>query len=296
MVFLMSGAPCQASSVAAAASTMRTTPGQGAMPVSLSHYPTLLWDDLGGLVTAPVHFGRRDWEAAALGVALVGAVRTQDATLRRDVRGTNNDARGLQFANDFRPYSQYGSIALPIAGWIAGAAFDHPRLEAISQDGLESIVLAAGVVTPVLKVAFGRERPRQGGGPDAWFQGGASFPSGEVTEVAALAGALVSHDHSLPVQALAWGMVGATGWERMRLDAHWASDFVAAGLLGGMVGHWVAARHRPDAAEDGAAAESSRHGALAASPDAPVRHRLLIEPVVLAPTPGARGLGLRIDF
>ena len=84
------------------------------------------------------------------------------------------------------------------------------------------------------KYGFGRLRPNQDAHDhDAFFRGGQSMFSGEVTPVFGLAAGVSEYfDNrwyvSLPVYSLAL----LDGFGRMGHDAHWFSDVVGAALLG----------------------------------------------------------------
>jgi membrane-associated phospholipid phosphatase len=85
-----------------------------------------------------------------------------------------------------------------------------------------------------IKAAFGRLRPYQDGhSHTAFFRGGASFVSGDVTPMFGLAaGISESFDNEWYVAAPAYSLALLDGFGRMGHDAHWFSDVVGAGLLG----------------------------------------------------------------
>jgi membrane-associated phospholipid phosphatase len=149
------------------------------------------------------------------------------------------------WASAIRPLGQEGGLGLAFLAWSAGKATGHDEISAIGEDSLEATIVAAGFVTPLLKLAVGRDRPRSGH-PSESFSGGAeSFPSGEVTEAFAMASVIAAHSRRRWVDALAWGAAGSIAWERLRLDAHWASDVTAGALIGAGIGRWVVRRNHP---------------------------------------------------
>ena len=103
----------------------------------------------------------------------------------------------------------------------------------------------AGILAPLVKELVGRERPRKDLGSTS-FGNGQSFPSGEVTQAFAIASVVSAHSQRKWVKGLAWTLAGATAWQRMEMDAHWASDVAAGALLGAGVGRWVVRRNRGD--------------------------------------------------
>jgi membrane-associated phospholipid phosphatase len=95
----------------------------------------------------------------------------------------------------------------------------------------------AGIATLVnvgIKAAFGRLRPSQDHHDhDAFFHGGQSFVSGDVTPMFALAcGVSEYYDNRWYVAIPAYSLALLDGFGRMGHDAHWFSDVVGAALLG----------------------------------------------------------------
>ncbi len=224
-------------------------PDQGA--TSTAGFAKRLEHDLLPLVAAPAHWQRHDWTHFAAGLALVGTARVFDGRVRESVRMDPGETQPGWYPA-LRSFGQAGGLALLGAGWIAGHFSHRPEVVATAQDGLEAVILAAGVITPALKLAAGRARPNQGEGPASFqpFGGDLSFPSGEVTEAFAIASVIAAHTEHLWLQGTVWTLAGAVGWERLRLDAHWSSDVVAGALIGGAVGNWVVHRHAPAGASE----------------------------------------------
>lgn len=247
----------RSSSATRPVATPAWTPGDAAVPSTVGtispptvgRFAVRTGRDLVALFEAPAHLSRRQWAYVGAGVALVGASSLLDDRARKVVR-RDADPEDLRFPKAIRPLGQEGGLILLGATWAGGHAFHKPGIVAASQDGLEAALLAAGVVTPLLKAVTGRSRPRQGDGSNSFhpFGGSESFPSGEVTEAFAIASAVSAHSHHRWLDGTVWTLAGLTAWERMRLDAHWTSDVVAGALIGTAVGRWVVHRHRPRAA------------------------------------------------
>jgi len=202
--------------------------------------------DLAPLLVAPSRWQGNDWRHFAEGLALIATARVFDPRLR-DAAVERPGHPSPRWYPGLRSFGHGGGLVLLGAGWIAGRAIDRPEVVATAQDGLEAAILAAGIVTPALKLTTGRARPEQGEGPGSLhpFGGDLSFPSGEVTQAFAIASVISAHTDRRWLQGAVWTIAGAVGWERMRLDAHWASDVVAGALIGASVGHWVVHRHEP---------------------------------------------------
>ncbi len=94
----------------------------------------------------------------------------------------------------------------------------------------------AGIATLIdigIKAGFGRLRPSQSPSHTAFFHGGQSFVSGDVTPLFALAaGVSEYYDNAWYISIPIYSLALLDGFGRMGHDAHWFSDVVGAALLG----------------------------------------------------------------
>jgi membrane-associated phospholipid phosphatase len=204
-----------------------------------------LRDDVVSLAMVPLEWEGADWRKLGLGVLAVGAVSVFDERVNEWSDRTRSDST-VRAIEAYRPLGEEGGLALLGAAWLAGRATGRPKLTAVAEDGLEATILAAGVLTPILKLTFGRARP--GDTARAYELGGSgrSFPSGETAQAFAIASVIAAHSESRWVRGLAWSSAGLVGLGRVGLDGHWASDVAAGALIGASVGRWVVRRNRPD--------------------------------------------------
>jgi len=212
-----------------------TAVGDGLRPL-----PLRVAIDLGDLIKLPAHAKGKAWAKFGLGLGLIGALYSVDESVRTGLDPDQIDST----TRDIRPLGQEVGLAFIASTWAIGKLADKPTAFRIGRDGVEATILAAGILSPLLKGAVGRERPRENLGHDVFGGSGESFPSGEVTEAFAIASVVSAHSRRRWVKAVAWTLAGATAWERVELDAHWASDVGAGALLGGAVGHWAVHRNR----------------------------------------------------
>src|SRR5699024_3634627 len=106
-----------------------------------------------------------------------------------------------------------------------------------------------GVSVFVLKRVFQRPRPSQTSDPNLWFQGccgNNSFPSGEVTGMAALVTPFVleyGHDHPW-----VWALEALPLYDsiaRMKTRGHWQTDVLAGWAIGTAIGWYAHSRKIP---------------------------------------------------
>ena len=121
------------------------------------------------------------------------------------------------------------------------------RLGELSWQAIDSMLLTIAA-TQVLKATFSRTRPDQTNDPAKFFQGNGnrSFPSGEVSNLAAIAMPFaLEYGSERPwVVAAASALVAYDAVARVKTRGHWPSDVIAGALLGGGIG-W-AVHHRID--------------------------------------------------
>lgn len=160
--------------------------------------------------------------------ALFGASYSLDQTIRSHLRsmgGSNADI--LQNLS----YASIGTAAG--LTYLYGLYADDTRVRETMITGGEGAVFAT-LLDLGIKDAFGRLRPRQDHHSHTqFFDGGASFVSGDVTPVFGLAaGISEAFDNRWYVALPAYSLALTDGFGRIGHDAHWFSDVVGAALLG----------------------------------------------------------------
>jgi hypothetical protein len=149
------------------------------------------------------------------------------------------------WAQKYQNVLEYGAIAVELGGGIYFGR-DQPLGQTFWQS-VDSTAVSA-VSAEILKYAFSRARPNQGGNPNRWFQGACcdSFPSGEVTVQASFVTPLiVNYARSNP---WVWSLEVLplyTAIARLKNQAHWQSDVIAGWALGTAVGYWSTRREVP---------------------------------------------------
>lgn len=141
-----------------------------------------------------------------------------------------------------RQYQQdleIGVVAVEVAGslWLG----NDDRLGHVFWQTVDSSIIS-GLITGALKYSTGRARPYQSNDPNAWFKGTKfqSFPSGEVTlQSSFVTPFIVNYFKEDPwILALeALPIYDAIG--RLKSQAHWQSDVIAAGMIGTGIGYWT---------------------------------------------------------
>lgn len=134
---------------------------------------------------------------------------------------------------------QYGAALLVLGG--AMWEGNESRLGKTFWKASESMIIGS-LASATGKLVFQRSRPRELNGPDAWFSGTSSksFPSGEVTHITSIVVPFIAEykdDHPA-----VWGLAALPIYDsiaRMKSQAHWQSDVLAAMALGTAIGLYV---------------------------------------------------------
>jgi len=161
--------------------------------------------------------------------------------------------------NHYKTFSDYGVASLIGAG--AGMylmSFPAHR-ERWRETGFLAgeAALNSLVTVEALKYSFGRERPYQGSGSGAFFQGGSSFPSEHAAAAWSIAG-VFAHEYPGTIPSLfAYGMASAVSFSRIHAHQHFPSDVLIGSVLGYLISQNIYRRHH-DVELGGSAFESPR--------------------------------------
>ena len=206
--------------------------------VSPPNYGRLLLHDARYVLTSPARWDQHDWrDAGLMGLAVVGTAVLLDRPVQNAVQRSKNRTSD-NIARFFEPFGAEYSLVVLGGFYLAGSVNDDPKAKAVAQDGVAASLIAAGLITPALKLAVGRSRPAQGEGTHRFrpFGSNASFPSGHVTQAFAVASVIAAHYESPWVKTAAYGVAGLVGYARVYHNAHFASDVLASAAIGSLVG------------------------------------------------------------
>ncbi|HEY8020471.1 MAG TPA: phosphatase PAP2 family protein [Thermoanaerobaculia bacterium] len=235
----------EAESPPAAADTAASPPAAAASPSPALSYPRLVLSDLRHELGAPLRWRAREWGWFSLAVSGVGVAALADRSVR-DSEQRDHSRLADAVARDFEPLGSAGAFGVLGAFYLAGVVGHDDRGRAVGEDGLAASLIAAGILTPVLKDLAGRQRPHQTSKTFDFtpFGGGASFPSGHTTEAFAVASVIATDYHSGWISAVSYGSAALVGFARVHHQAHFLSDVTASAFIGTAVGRSVALFNR----------------------------------------------------
>jgi membrane-associated phospholipid phosphatase len=159
--------------------------------------------------------------------ALWGGSFTLDQTLRSHLRSMSSSDADLLENISYGSVSAGTALLYGYGLWYGDSRARRYALNAGVGAGIASL-LAIGI-----KAAFGRLRPSQTSSHTAFFDGGQSFVSGDVTPMFALAAGVSEYfNNQWYVATPVYSLALLDGFGRMGHNAHWFSDVVGAALLG----------------------------------------------------------------
>src|SRR5712692_2681108 len=156
-----------------------------------------------------------------------GATAALIATDHRGSQQLPNTGDQVAFS---RRISRLGAeyTLVPIAGgfYLSGILARQSKLSDTGFLGAEALVDGL-IVSEVLKVATGRQRPIEGDGGGHFFHGSDAFPSGHTIGSFALASVIAHQYHdNKAIVILAYGLATVVGASRFSARQHSASDIV----------------------------------------------------------------------
>ncbi|MEA2337833.1 MAG: hypothetical protein QOE82_1840 [Thermoanaerobaculia bacterium] len=212
---------------------------------SLKHEAVRYARDAKSLAAAPLHWDRDQWTRFGEGSAAVLALYATDRQTSDYVQRHRSSSTD-QFAKDITPFGGHRALQLSVLMIAAGAGLHDTTVRDAGRDSFESELLAAGIVTPLLKLAFGRARPIQNEGShsfhpfDKHFD---SFPSGHATNAFAFATAIAGHYDGWVVPTIVYTLASGVAVSRVNDHVHFPSDVLAGALIGHAVAKGILARH-----------------------------------------------------
>jgi len=221
-----------------------------------------LASDIKRYFTAPLHWNRSDWAWFGGALVAVGATHHYDTQVRTHFLKTLTSAptTSSKDVQDAIP-----AAAVFVATWGYANLIDDRNGRAEAWAMLEAVGLAS-VSGYALKYAVGREGPDRTSDPNQWRKGGGnSFPSVHSSAAFAVGTVLAesgSDDYRWMRRVLGYGLGAATGYERLKHNAHWLSDTVAGAALGVASAHFAMNRRDRTDEETGLRVVPLERGAM----------------------------------
>jgi membrane-associated phospholipid phosphatase len=202
-----------------------------------------IWTDQKAIWTSPFRMNRR--QALTIALPLAAATAGLIATDSRTSKWLPNTPDQVNWSQRFSEFGAVYTLALVTGGpLVGGKIIDRPDYTQIGRNALEA--LANSMITNyALKGITGRERPNAVSGAGKFWHGGQSFPSGHTMNSWAVALAIARTPKCPRWFAItSYIMATAISFSRYSANKHFASDILVGGVVGGLIGNYVAKRHR----------------------------------------------------
>lgn len=201
-----------------------------------------LFSDIKLYFTAPLRWDRDDWALFGGALVAIGAAHHYDGQVRTHfirTQGTSAPTSSKDL-EDALP-----TAAVVAATWGYATLISDSSGEREGETMVEAAVLSS-ITAFALKYATARVRPDQTSDPNEWRKsGGDAFPSWHATAAFAVGTVLAesgNDDYRWVRRFLGYGLGAATGYQRLKHQAHWLSDTVAGAALGAASAAFVMSR------------------------------------------------------
>lgn len=213
------------------------------------HFFNHLLTNTKDIFTSPQRWDKSEWLTVSLASAATAAFLPVDNSIHNWVhnnRTGTTDSVSKVFSAAGGPAVLLGIISV---GYLYGELADRPGARQTFLLAGECLLLTE-LVVQIGKIGLGRARPYTEEGafsfhPFNFKEKWHSFPSGHAASAWALSACLASRSSSPYLDAVLYTVAAGISLSRIFLDKHFASDVVAASLLGYFIGKKVSQHSKP---------------------------------------------------
>ncbi len=202
-----------------------------------------VWTDQKKIWTSPSRIKQR--QLFTIVVPLAAATAGLIATDERAGRLLPNTPDQVRWSNRTSKIGAVYTLGGMVGGlMIVGGIRHEPEVVNMGRASAEAFVSSV-IVNYAIKGMTARERPDQNDGQGRFWKGGASFPSGHSMNSWAVATA-VARSPKCPkwLAITSYSVAGIVSLSRWGARKHFPSDILVGGVLGGLIGDYVARRPR----------------------------------------------------
>jgi membrane-associated phospholipid phosphatase len=226
---------------AIAASVGQAAPPSSSFVSTTKHFTLDIWTDQKAIWSSPFRMNRRQLLTIALPVAALtaGLIATDEKTSG----WLPNTPRQVAWSNGISALGSTYTLGGVVAGsLIMGQARDKPTLSQMGHNSAEALVNAT-IVSCVMKLVAGRERPDWDKGEGRFWKGGNSFPSGHAMASWSVAAA-IAHTRGCPkwLAITSYAVASAVSVSRYTAHKHFLGDVFVGSVFGSMIGDYAASR------------------------------------------------------
>jgi len=197
------------------------------------------FNDLGYVVTRPIHWKGKDWRNFGIFAGVTAATMAADWEIRHFVQSNQNSV-STETAKVVEPFGNlYGVYLFPVM-YVAGLATGEKRMQSVALGGVKSLANSTAIYATT-KLLIRRNRPDKASSsfdfaPPFTHKSYTSSPSGHSNTIFTVATALaLEYRETRWVPIVAYTIATLTAASRIYQNRHWTSDV----LVGSALGHFV---------------------------------------------------------
>jgi len=224
--------------------TLLISSSSSAIAEETMSYPAMVWDDITHVMSAPSRWEKSDWQQVGWeSLAVLGTVAVIDKPVRNYMlKQDQNNQAWLQVEKFGREYA----VGITGAFFVAGLVGDETSMH-VAQDVVAASLISSAIIGVGTKTIVGRSRPLQNKGTthfEPFTDMNSSFFSGHATQAFTLAAVISETYDETWIDVTAYSLASLAAVSRTYHDKHFASDVLAAAIVGTLVGKSVVAHNK----------------------------------------------------
>jgi len=224
--------------------TLLISSSSSAIAEETMSYPAMVWDDITHVMSAPSRWEKSDWQQVGWeSLAVLGTVAVIDKPVRNYMlKQDQNNQAWLQVEKFGREYA----VGITGAFFVAGLVGDETSMH-VAQDVVAASLISSAIIGVGTKTIVGRSRPLQNKGTthfEPFTDMNSSFFSGHATQAFTLAAVISETYDETWIDVAAYSLASLAAVSRTYHDKHFASDVLAAAIVGTLVGKSVVAHNK----------------------------------------------------
>ena len=208
---------------------------------SLTLFRQTIWSDQKAIWTSPFHMN--DGRAATIAVipliAGTAALITTDKDAAKWLPNTPDQVKWSKRVSQIGAIYTLGGVVGGLM--LVGKKKDEPEILTTGRLSARAFVNAV-IVNYSLKYITARERPLDNDGQGRFWKGGDTFPSGHSMETWAIATVIARSKSPKWFKITTCAVATAVSLSRWGAQKHFPSDILAGGIMGGLIGNFVASK------------------------------------------------------
>ena len=238
-------APGEASQPTGSLPTTSQPQTTGVKDSAAKRFRQTLWSDQKAIWTSPFHMneGRTATIAAIPLITGTAALMTTDKDAAQWLPNTPDQVKWSKRVSQIGAFYTLGGVVGGLM--LVGKKKDDPEIFNTGRSSARAFINAA-IVNYSLKYITARERPIDNDGQGRFWKGGDSFPSGHSMESWAIAMVIAKSKSPKWFKITTCAVATAVSLSRWGAQKHFPSDILAGGVMGGLIGNFVANRANED--------------------------------------------------